>query len=181
MPLDRIKTSVRDSTSRPPALDVIEASITSRATDFNDRDVSSTLYGYAQLKVKRQQSSAVISTLVSRAQSLVSKGACSPRCTSMILWALATLFGGSNGSSSSNVPLHAFAVAAARQLAAEACDFDALGPQGVANSLWGAVKLGCRQEELLVKAVDWLAANTGRCKMQVRGAWQQRISGWFVG
>jgi hypothetical protein len=105
----------------------------------------------------------------------------------MILWALATLFGsssssgsngGSNGgssggSSSSNsssgitVAVNGFASEAARQLGSEAVDFGKLGSQGVANSLWGAVKLGVQPEELLGKAVDWLAANVGRCKMQV--------------
>lgn len=130
--------------------------------------MSSTLYGYAQLRQRRPQSLAVISALVSRAQSLVGRGACSPRCTSVILWALATLFGGNNNSSSSkDMPVNIFVAAAARQLASEDVDFDALGSQGVANSLWGAVKLGCRHEELLGKATEWLAANAGRCKMQV--------------
>jgi hypothetical protein len=90
----------------------------------------------------------------------------------MILWALATLFGGSSSSSSSSgsiitVAVNGFAAAAARQLGTDEVDFDKLGSQGVANSLWGAVKLGQQPEGLLEKSVEWLSGNAGRCKMQV--------------
>lgn len=173
VPIEHLKTQSADGNPGPTALDALEASLSSAAAGFNDRDVSSTLYGYAQLRLKRQASLSVIRGLVSKAQSLVMKGECSPRCTSMVLWALATLFGSSSGSSSGGssssitVAVNGFAWEAARQLGSEAVDFSKLGSQGVANSLWGAVKLGVQPEELLGKAVDWLAANLGRCKMQV--------------
>ena len=65
------------------------------------------------------------------------------------------------------VAVYAFAAAAAKHMASDAVSFDELGSQGVANSLWGAVKLGSREEGLLEKSVEWLASNADSCKMQV--------------
>jgi hypothetical protein len=54
-------------------------------------------------------------------------------------------------------------------MASDAVDFMELGSQGVANSVWGCVKLGVKREEaLMAKALDWLAANSSAAKMQVR-------------
>jgi hypothetical protein len=179
-PIEYLKTGSTAGTPGPAVLEALEAAITSRVAEFNDRDVSSALYGYAQLRLRRQQSWPIMAALVSRAQSLLAQGACSPRCTSMTLWALATLFGSSSssgriggGSSSSSggcghgVPAYAFAAAAADQMASDAVDFTELGSQGVANSVWGTVKLGVKREELMAKSLEWLAANSSSAKMQV--------------
>eukprot|EP00879_Flechtneria_rotunda_P006429 GHRR01006755.1.p1 GENE.GHRR01006755.1~~GHRR01006755.1.p1 ORF type:complete len:510 (+),score=197.47 GHRR01006755.1:113-1531(+) len=78
---------------------------------------------------------------------------------SMALWSLATLNARSPAS-------HAFITAAIRHLKEGQVSFDALGSQGVANSLWAAAKLNHHDEQLLAKGVDWVAQHLQSCKLQ---------------
>uniref|UniRef100_A0A383VFE3 RAP domain-containing protein n=1 Tax=Tetradesmus obliquus TaxID=3088 RepID=A0A383VFE3_TETOB len=159
-------------------LPALESAMQSRLADFNDRDVSSALYAYAQLKVRRPSSLAVAEQLCKQAQSLTDRQQMGGQSLSMCLWAVATLHtaqqqqrGG--GGSSSKAELTAFRAAAAslvasavRQLRDASFDFDALGSQGVANSIWAAAKLELHDTALLKKGCEWVAANAGRCKVQ---------------
>ncbi|WIA37097.1 hypothetical protein OEZ86_014066 [Tetradesmus obliquus] len=159
-------------------LPALESAMQARLADFNDRDVSSALYAYAQLKVRRPSSLAVAEQLCKQAQSLTDRQQMGGQSLSMCLWAVATLHtaqqqqrGGS--SSSSKAELTAFRAAAAslvasavRQLRDAAFDFDVLGSQGVANSIWAAAKLELHDTALLKKGCEWVAANAGRCKVQ---------------
>jgi hypothetical protein len=143
----------------PRLLLALEAAISAQIGSFNDRDVSSTLYAYAQLKPKRQQTQSVITSLCQQAQSLTDRSAMSDHSLSMSLWSLATL-------GSSNAASHAFVQAAARRLRDPNVSFDVLGSQAVANSLWAAAKLGHHDQRLLEKGTTWLAQNLSKCKMQ---------------
>jgi hypothetical protein len=145
----------------------------SRIADFNDRDVSSALYAYAQLKVRRPRSLAVVEQLCKHGQSLTDRQQMAGQSLSMCLWAVATLHSAQPPQQRSNSSNKAFRGAAAalvtsavRQLRDAACDFDALGSQGVANSIWAAAKFEMHDTALLRKGCEWVAANAGRCKMQ---------------
>jgi hypothetical protein len=147
-----------------------------RIADFNERDVSSALYAYAQLKVRRPRSLAVVEQLCKYGQSLTDRQQMAGQSLSMCLWAVATLQGAqqrNSNNSSSKAEQMAFRSAAAalvtagiRQLRDAACDFDALGSQGVANSIWAAAKFELHDTALLRKGCEWVAAEAGRCKMQ---------------
>jgi hypothetical protein len=151
--------------------------MTARLADFNDRDVSSALYAYAQLKVRRPRSLAVVEQLCKHGQSLTDKQQMAGQSLSMCLWAVATLHSVQHpqqrNNSSSKAELMAFRSAAAalvasavRQLRDAACNFDALGSQGVANSIWAAAKFEMHDAALLRKGCEWVSANAARCKTQ---------------
>jgi hypothetical protein len=147
--------------------------MTARIADFNDRDVSSALYAYAQLKVRRPRSLAVVEQLCKHGQSLTDRQQMAGQSLSMCLWAVATLHSAQAPQQRNNSSNKAFRGAAAalvtsavRQLRDAACDFDALGSQGVANSIWAAAKFELHDTALLRKGCEWVAANAGRCKMQ---------------
>ncbi|KAF6264773.1 hypothetical protein COO60DRAFT_1698137 [Scenedesmus sp. NREL 46B-D3] len=163
------------STGVSRLLPALEAAMQARLGDFNDRDVSAAVYAYAQLKARRPSSLAVVEQLCKQAQSLTDRQQMGGQSLSMCLWAVATLHTAQQqrSSSSSKAELAAlrsaaaaFGASAVRQLRDAACDFDALGSQGVANSIWAAAKLELHDAVLLRKGCEWVAANAGRCKVQ---------------
>jgi hypothetical protein len=169
-------SSSSSSTGISRLLPALESAMQGCLADFNDRDVSSALYAYAQLKVRRPSSLAVVEQLCKQAQRLTDKQQMGGQSLSMCLWAVATLHTAQHSQqqrSSSKAELTAFRTAAAslvaaavRQLRDASCDFDTLGSQGVANSIWAAAKLELHDTALLRKGCEWVAANAGRCKVQ---------------
>lgn len=155
-------------------LPALEAAVSAQLKQFNDRDVSSTLYAYAQLKPhtavdaqRKQQSYSAVLQLAGQAHSLVVRKELSGQSISMVLWSLATLHS-SNSSSSSGIAAGSSAVVAAatEQLLQNNISFDQLGSQVVANSIWAAEKLGHHNLQLLQKGCDWMAHNPQKCKVQ---------------
>jgi hypothetical protein len=167
-------TSNSSSSGVSRLLPALESAMQNCISDFNDRDVSSALYAYAQLKLRRPSSLAVVEQLCNQAQRLTDKQQMAGQSLSMCLWAVATLHTAQQqhrGISKAEVTAFRSAAAslvaaAVRQLRDASCDFDKLGSQGVANSIWAAAKLELHDVALLQKGCDWVAANAGRCKVQ---------------
>ncbi|KAF8065736.1 tstD [Scenedesmus sp. PABB004] len=162
-------------------LPALEAAVQASARRFNDRDVSSALYAYAQLGLRGGGGGAgggggssvpALCALCAQAQSLIDRGAMGGQSLSMALWAAATLAAGGAGARAPPAAKQlaaaagALAATAARRLRDPSLSFDELGSQGVANSLWAAAKLGQHEPALLEKGCEWVAGHLQDCKLQ---------------
>lgn len=154
-------------------LPALETAICAQVKQFNDRDVSSTLYAYAQLKphtavdaARKQQSYNTALQLARQAQRLISRKEMSGQSMSMVLWSLATLHSNNSGSNDIAAGSRSVVAGATRVLLQQEISFDQLGSQVVANSIWAAEKLGQADVQLLQKGCDWMAQNPQKCKVQ---------------